>query len=310
VVGVDARGRIVWRDRKAARTKDRGVCLARCPDAILSGSLKSLIDPNVADPALRIHVAHRLTLVGHPELKRRVIWARSPGDTVSVDAEQVRLEFASPTETTLSRPIGDVGTVMLTDPSQRRGWTYSLTGPAVTLRWLKRGRGRWHIRGKPLTGADACASFDVRRALILRRRPLLVAFGASSGRKVSVDRRVPRALPTGCEVSRDGFLLSQVDPGNGSVRGIVSLIGRNGHLRWQRSYRHQAFGLALVTPRLTAVLAGTTLSAIGDSGRVLAKREVADVQRIGPNEFVILTPGGRLASLRLPDLKALALGGS
>lgn len=309
IVGVDASGRVVWRDREAARAGSRAVCVARCPDAILSGSLESLNDPTVADPPLRIHLGGELRVVEHSELKHRVIWARSLSDTVAVtgDAERVRFEFASPAATTRSGPIEDVGTSMFTNPRQTRGWTYSLTGDSATLRWLERRQGSWRLRGKPLEGADVCASFNLKRALILRRQALLVPFGAGSGKKVDVDLRVPRALPTGCEVSGGGFLLSQVVPGARSVRGTISFVANDGDLRWQRSYARQAFGLALAAPGLAATLAGSRLAVVAANGRVLASRKVGDVFRIGPREFAVLTPEGALASVRMPMLQLLPL---
>lgn len=309
IVGVDAGGRVVWRDREASKAGARAVCIAACPDAILSGSLESLNDPDVADPPLRVHLGEELSVVEHPELKRRVIWARSPGDTVAVtgDAERLRLEFASPSATTFSGPIEDVGTFMHTNPSQTRGATFSLAGASVTLRWLERRQGSWRQRGMPLEGADACASFDLEQALILRRQALLVGFGDSSGKKVKIDREVPRALPTGCNVSRNGFLLSQVDPSSRSVRGIVSFIGNDGRLRWQRSFERQAFGLALGARGVAAVLAGEKLSVIDATGRVVASREVGDARQIGPQELAVLTSSGELARVRLPDLELLPL---
>jgi len=180
--GVRRDGTTAWRRPAGEQAPMAVACATRCPDAVLSGSVRSFTNPDVPDPRPGLLLdgrTHPLAAVGGHH--RRVLTAAGLRDFVAAvgDGDRWRLELHHGDRPPTRVPVeGSLPTwqespdgrlALLTVAGQGTG------APGSRARWFTRQPGGWRPAGTtvPVAGVDACVADD-GRALLLGQSPAIL----------------------------------------------------------------------------------------------------------------------------------------
>jgi hypothetical protein len=181
-LGVRRDGTTAWRRPAGEQAPMAVACAARCPDAVLSGSVRSFTDPAVPDPRPGLLLDGRThPLAGVGGHHRRVLTAAGPRDFVAAvgDGDRWRLELHHGDRPPTRLPVDGSQPTWQESPDGRLA-LLTVTGngtgaPAARARWFTRQPGGWHPAGAGVrvAGVDACVAGD-GRALLLGRSPAIL----------------------------------------------------------------------------------------------------------------------------------------
>lgn len=179
--GVTRDGRLAWEDATTARAAGMVSCLARCPDAAISSSLRSLNSPAVPDPPPQLVVGGQVReLATIAERKRYVLTASAHDDYVlgaGSPATGWWLELHSRGREPLRIPVSGARTSWQESADGRHALAITATDAALReARWFDRTDGRWLPSGSafPVDGFLGCVSPDGARAVLLAQAPAIL----------------------------------------------------------------------------------------------------------------------------------------
>jgi hypothetical protein len=259
--GVRRDGTTAWRRPAGERDLMAVACAARCPDAVLSGSLRSFTDPEVPDPRPELLLDGRArSLDGVGGHHRRVLTAAGPRDFVAAvgDGDRWRLELhhggRPPTRVALrgSQPTWqespDGRLALLTVTGKGAG------APGGKARWFTRGPGGWRPAGAPVAdaGVDACVADD-GRALLLGRSPVILH---RDGRLAPVTDL--RHAGT-CALAAAGGVVAELAQRDGRPQARVRAFDARGTVVWRRDVPAEVAVTADPTASRAAYLADGAL---------------------------------------------------
>jgi hypothetical protein len=267
--GVRRDGSTAWRRPAGERDLMVVACAARCPDAVLSGSLRSFTDPAVPDPRPELLLGGRAQplagVVGH---HRRVLTAAGPRDFVAAvgDGDRWRLELHHGDRPPTRVPVdGSLPTWQESPDGRLALLTVAGTGagaPDGTARWFTRRPGGWRPAGGPIpeAGVDACVADD-GRALLLGRAPAILR---RDGRMAPVTDL--RHAGT-CALAAAGGVVAELAQRDGRPRGAqargalarVRAFDARGAVVWRRDVPAEVAVTADPTAARAAYLAEGTL---------------------------------------------------
>jgi len=180
--GVRRDGTTAWRRPAGEQAPMAVACAARCPDAVLSGSVRSFTKADVADPRPRLLLdgrAHPLAgVTGH---HRRILTAAGLRDFVAAvgDGDRWRLELHRGDRPPTRLPVDGSLPTWQESPDGRLA-LLTVTGqgtgaPGGRARWFTHQPGGWRPAGTtvPVAGVDACVADD-GRALLLGQSPAIL----------------------------------------------------------------------------------------------------------------------------------------
>jgi hypothetical protein len=259
--GVRRDGTTAWRRPAGERDLMAVAGAARCPDAVLSGSLRSFTDPGVPDPRPALLLdgrAHPLDGAGGHH--RRVLTAAGARDFVAAvgDGDRWRLELhhgdRPPTRVPLrgslptwqESPGGRLA--LLTVTGKGAG------GPGGRARWFTRQPGGWRPAGAAIAdaGVDACVADD-GRALLLGRSPAVLR---RDGRLAPVTDL--RHAGT-CALAAAGGVVAELAQRDGRPQARLRAFDARGAVVWRRDVPAEVAVTADPTAARAAYLAGGAL---------------------------------------------------
>jgi hypothetical protein len=233
--GVSRTGGQVWQDRDAVRDAGTVDCLARCPDVVVSTSLRSLNSPEVPDPAPRLIVAGEVrpmpNAAGH---KRYVLTATGPDDFVlgaGSPAQGWWLELHGTGHTADRLPVSGPRTSWQQSADGRHAVALTAASESTEARWFTRSDNtrRWQQVGQvsSASGTRACVATDGSRALLLGRQP---AFLDRAGNRSPAADLV---VGSGCAFAADGSaIIVELAQGTGGSRARIRVLDPTGATRW------------------------------------------------------------------------------
>ncbi|MET8389801.1 hypothetical protein ABZV14_43150 [Streptosporangium canum] len=178
-LGIDRAGRRIWQDRTAYRRGSEAVCLARCPDAVFSGTW----DASGPDPSpWRPTPTGAQPFPGTGSSIRRVLTARSPSDAVIAEGPPDgagRLRLVRTEGTPIRVPVPAAAGVVWSENATRTTALAVARGPGdrSEVLWFRRDRHGWrplpgHLRAGPAWGA--CTAGQGEIAVLVGAEPMLV----------------------------------------------------------------------------------------------------------------------------------------
>jgi hypothetical protein len=246
--GVRRDGTVVWRSPQAASAPDAVSCLARCPDALLSGNPAARDSATTPDPEPVLVVDGRRTPIGAAALRgqaKRQVLSAVGGDDFLVatgDGLDAYRPGAAPARFAVNG--------FRTSWQQTRDGRYGLavTGgddpDRADARWFTRDATGWRPAGAPVpvTGSSACLSADGGRAMVLGGRPAVLD-------------RTGRSTPVGgfdfasdCALAATGGIVGSYGQTNAGMTAQLLAFDRDGRAVWRASVA----GTARVTADPTA----------------------------------------------------------
>jgi hypothetical protein len=178
--GVRRDGGVAWREPLGPRSAAPVACLARCPDAVLSGRAGSTSSASTPEPEPAMIVAgRRQPLDAIDDVRRRVLAAGTPDDLVVAGGDgdgNTWLEFRR------GKNVDRVavrGIHVSWNESADGAWALAIATDAAgsaEARWFARRAGPCHPFGQsiPVAAVDSCIDPAGRFALLLGQRPALL----------------------------------------------------------------------------------------------------------------------------------------
>jgi hypothetical protein len=253
-VGARRDGTIAWRAPAGDHDPTAVMCLARCPDAVLSGSTASLISTDVADPEPVLMIDGRpQPLASLPGPRRWVLTARGVDDLVLHTGDgngQWWLEVRHATRVERI-PVSGPRTSWREDPTGQHGLAVSsaspkpfnpdtagpastASGPAHEVRWFDRDGEGWRPAGtaERVVGAVACLDPDGSRALIVGQRPILLDRTGSRAPVTDLERAGT------CALTRAGGIVADLTRGTAGSRSLLRVFDASGTVSWRAETPH------------------------------------------------------------------------
>jgi hypothetical protein len=302
--GVRRDGTVAWREPADPRAPMAAACAARCPDAVLAGSIASLTEAGTADPQPRLVLDGRSRpvagITGH---KRRVLTALGPHDLVAAVGDRGgrwRLEIRGagpPTRLAVGSGLLPVWqeshdarvaflVVVADDPG---GGDSGRTGPRNQARWFTRLPGGWRPDGAAIrvTASSACVAGD-GRALLLGPAPVLLR---RDGRRAPVTDL--RHAGT-CALAESGGIVAELAQSLGGPHGRVRAFDGQGRVVWTSDLDGEiAVTADPAAPRVAAVAQGTLHEVdLLTPGAVRSRPGVLAARYDGAGSLVVLGPAG------------------
>lgn len=242
-VGVSRAGKRVWRVMPGDNQPLYAVCVQRCPDAVLSGSLATAGQPETADPDLSWVTG------GHVQRLPSGIPTNLPGKEVVFAAlsrsvfiaqradlhGRNQVHLADPRHSVeLALPAGADATVWA-DPMLGHALV-GLTSVAtrqVTVTWLVRGAHGWQQVGvvKGVDAQNGCISDDGLYGMLLGSKPMLVDL--SSARLPTVGFQAAHA--GNCAFTSSGPVLLSNSVSASGQHAVLTQFTPEGKQMWSRS---------------------------------------------------------------------------
>jgi len=238
-------------------------CAARCPDAVLSGSVQSFTNPGVPDPRPELIIggrAHPLAGVGGHH--RRVFTAAGLRDFVAAigdGGDRWRLELHRGDRSPTRLPIdGSLPTWQESPDGRLALLTVAGKGagaPGGRARWFTRGPGGWRPAATTIPGAgvDACVADD-GRALLLGQSPAILH---RDGRLEPVTDLEHAGA---CALAASGGIVAELAQlQDGRARARLRAFDAGGSVVWRRDLPAEVAVTADPTASRAAYLAEGTL---------------------------------------------------
>lgn len=274
-VGVDREGRQSWTVPNADWVF--AACAPRCPDAVLSGSIATVAQPQQPDPEVTWLTGGRTTqeaagLPGQGPGKTLVFAAASRQITVAQ-----RADLDGRTELVLSHPVHSV-VVPMPRTTLANAWADASVSHVLALvprrirsrfstaMWFTRDARGWHRVGSGRTAADGgCVAQDGSRAVLLGRSTQIVDMASSSLASP------PWARTAGnCTFSSTGPVLLSNSLSHGHQRSVVTQLTPGGRLVWSQTTRGSVGTLSASQAGPDVAVAttdGTRVEVLSPSGR-------------------------------------------
>ena len=261
-LGVRRDGTTAWRRPAGERDLMAVACAARCPAAVLSGSVRSFTDPAVPDPRPGLLLDGRThPLAGVGGHHRRVLTAAGPRDFVAAvgDGDRWRLELHHGDRPPTRVPLRGSLPTWQESPDGRLA-LLTVTGngtgaPAARARWFTRQPGGWRPAGAAIAdaGVDACVADD-GRALLLGRSPAILH---RDGRLAPVTDL--RHAGTCALAAAGGVVAELAQRQDGRPQARLRAFDARGAVVWRRDVPAEVAVTADPTAARAAYLAGGAL---------------------------------------------------
>lgn len=269
-------------------------CLATCPDAVFAGTVASINEASVPDPAPVFIVAgrrHVLSAAAGPgqEHKRRVLAAESLADLImaTVDGNgDAWLELRR--GGTLTRiAVGGIRTAWAQTPDAVHGLAITVLAPGTAqARWLTLHPSGWRSSGEPVpvAGHGACLAPDGQRAILLGQAPAVAGPSGTSSAITDLE-----TVGT-CAFARTGAILAALTQRSTGPRSLVRVIDGSGAVTFATDLDADARVLADPTgSRVAYVAAGVLHELDPRTGAQVRTVRQARSARYGPTgELVVL----------------------
>jgi len=299
ITGFDRTRGQLWQDRELAETVSGVVCLARCPEAVIStatgsGDGRATGEPGTALYRFAEHGRTSFPLSGSRDV--RVLTAASPEDAV--------VEERDPDGRTHLRIIRPAGSERVAVPYSDYGWVMSPEGNTAlaftTQRDPRQGRllrftrepGGWKPDGTGLewgTVSDACLAGRGETALVTGPQAALV-------REMSERRPLEPSLAEAAEcalgTSAAALVMRSMDM-RGGFRTVVHGVGPDGRSAWRREFATEAGVTAHPTRPYIGVSDGRTFTLLDAEGEVARSTDgVATARFVADGQLVAVTSDG------------------
>jgi hypothetical protein len=290
--GVSRAGTVVWR-LAAAAGPALVICLARCPDAALSGSAAAMGEPDAPDPQPRVVVGGAMrpvtTALG---VKRSLVAAANQADYVLAGGDRADgwwLEFRHGTG--LPPRVTVAGYATSWQASADGRWALAVTTVAgdsaprrAQAQWFSQGPNGWRPSGaaKPVSGASSCVSPAGDWAVLVGASPAVLARRGGAWPVVTSAAKPPQtaaatrpvtdlAYISACGLAATGGILAEYAQHAGTgLRSRLRVIDETAATVWRGEELGEAGVTADPTSARVAFVAGGMLHEIdARTGRVL-----------------------------------------
>jgi hypothetical protein len=238
--GVRRDGTEAWRAPADTNAPAPSGCLARCPDAVLSGSAASANSGSMPDPSPVFIVDGRWSPADVSGTKRDVLTAAGPADFVlstGDGAGQWWLEVRFDAETVSRVPVGGFHTSWQESADRRRALAITTTdGGDHEARWFERRGAGWQPGepGVPVAGTTSCVRPDGESAVLIGQRPAVLDRG---GRQEPV---TDLELAGTCALAGAGGIVADLSHKVGGPRSDVRVFDAGRSVTWRRSVTGEA----------------------------------------------------------------------
>jgi hypothetical protein len=301
--GIRRDGTRAWRAPADPAAPIAVACAARCPDAVLSGSVQALVDPDVPDPepGLLHDGRRRSLLAGASARHRRLLTAATERDYVAAtsdDARRWRVEIHRPGRPAGSTRVDGALPTWQQSPDGRIGLLTTTgvgdTGDGPPLgaraRWFVRRDGGWEPAAPTVdvAGNSACVADD-GRALLLGQAPAILRVDGRQEPVTDLDHA------SDCALTRFGAVVAELTQRAGAgPQARVRAVDARGVVVWRRDLPGEVAVAADPTaPRAAWLYRGTLAELDLRTGRELRTLAgVAAARYDGSGGLVTAGPDG------------------
>jgi hypothetical protein len=268
LAGFDRSGARVWTDERGPKNGSSAVCLARCPDAIVSG-IGTTSGPSPA-PVLITST----TVAPFPvpaAAQQRVLSARSATDVVIEETDAAGNGWLRIIRGQAIDPIAlpSPGVIWAESPDG----TFAVAFPAAaaarkaTITWYRHDGSGWQPTAERLDRGqvwDACVAEGGAVALVVGRDAALLL-----DRTRRVKLRSDLTAPGECAIGlRSAAIVQRSVDDRGRVRTMIRGIALDGTQTWTRDYESEAFVAVSPSGDHIAIVHDRTLDLIDKAGKV------------------------------------------
>ncbi|GAA3507580.1 hypothetical protein FHR32_001169 [Streptosporangium album] len=234
-LGIARNGQRIWQDRTAYQRGSDAICLARCPDAVFSGTWDAAgPDPSPRQPTPT--GTRPFSTTDSPI--RRVLTARSPSDAVIAEgpADGVgRLRLVRPDGPSIQVPVPAAADVVWSENPARTAALAVARGPEDKSEalWFQRDRGGWrplsgHLPAGPAWGA--CTAGHGELAVLVGAEPMLILRRART-----VPIKTDLEMTGECAAGQAGaVVLARWKDDRGRPHTAIRGVGASGAQTWAR----------------------------------------------------------------------------
>lgn len=267
LIGFDRSGARVWTDENGPANGSGVVCLARCPDAIVSG-------PGSADgpaPSPVLITATTMTPFPVPSaVRQRVLSARSATDAVIEETDAAGSGWLRIIRGHTSERVAlpAPGVVWAESPDAKLAVTFPATAAAAksTITWYAHDGSGWRPTGEQVDRGrlwEACVADGGAVALVTGWDAALLL---DRTRRVKLRTDLP--APGECAVGlRSGAVTQRSVDDRGQVRTMIRGIDLDGAQTWTRDYESEALVAVSPSGDHIAIVNDLTLDLIGKTGK-------------------------------------------
>ncbi|GGS60748.1 hypothetical protein GCM10010156_19340 [Planobispora rosea] len=265
-LGLTRTGQRAWQDRRAFHSGAQALCLARCPDAVFSGTWK----PTGPDPAPWTRTGASVRPFGKSSSPiRRILTARTASDSVIAEGPAGGagwLRLIRPAGKPVRVPVPLTADVLWVEDAGR---TTALAVATDRVLWFGRDRDGWRLLRGGLPAArtwGACTAGDGELSVLLGDTPRLVL-----GRERTVPLRTDLEVPGECAAGRESaVIVSRWKDESGRPFTAIRGVDTSGAQTWARDLPAEAQVRADPSGRRFAVVHDGTAELVDQRGRTTA----------------------------------------
>lgn len=234
-LGVRRDGAVAWRAPVDAHAPTPSGCLARCPDAVLSGSAASANSGSMPDPTPVFVVDGQRRPADVSGTKRGVLTAVGPADFVlstGDDAGQWWLEVHTGAKIVHRVPVEGFHTSWQESADRRHALAITtLAQGDHTARWFERGPAGWQPAATsiPVAGSTSCLQPNGDRALLIGQRPTVLDRGGGHAPVTDLE------LAGTCALAGVGGIVADLSQGTKGLRSDVRVFAADRGMVWRRA---------------------------------------------------------------------------